>query len=269
MNQIVLKTDYEGDVRRITISTAITFDELCIKIKKIYNLAANFTLKYIDDENDLITVASIEELDEAFRLATTRKVLRLTVNLLPNEINTLVLDLPDEPPLPKMVQQSMPTPILQSKIELGLSSSPISPPSLSTSPAYSPFLETSASRLMQRQKYLVDSTSARVNELAEEINKRTAKISMDTAEKTAPIFEVHDKFISNIDNLSSSTAIKCKSLSDQISAKQAELSELASSPELNSKLLDEIKSTCNTLSHKTNERCQDISNSLFQRLMAL
>jgi len=76
------------------------------------------------------------------------------------------------------------------------------------------------------------------------------------------------EFYTNIDSLSTTTADKCVALSDRISAKQTELADLATSPQLQSKLL-EIESNCNELSRKTNERCQDLSSSIFQRLMAL
>jgi len=264
MSQLILKTEFNGDVRRVPIPINISFVELYQKIQKLYGFTSNFIFKYLDDENDFITVGSDEELEEAIRIGVTKKILRLFISL--NNDSPLSKSLYEIP----LKESSKPIEIVQTSVsslsapvEIKLASLPLS---LSSSPCS---YDASSNALLMRQQSLIASTSARVNELSEEINKKTAKLSAEQATKTAaPVYIVSKEFITNINSLSSTTADKCMALSDRISAKQTELAELATSPQLQSKLM-EIETNCNELSRKTNERCQDLSSSIFQRLMAL
>jgi len=263
MSQLVLKTEFNGDVRRIPIPVNISFVELYQKIQKIYGFTSNFIFKYLDDENDLITIGSEEELEEAVRISVAKKILRLFINDSP--LSKSFTEIPKESSKPIEIVRSSVIPLSQSvPVEIKLASS--LPLSLSSSPCS---YDAASNALLLRQQSLINTTSARVHELSDEINKKTAKLSAEQAGKaTAPMYILPKEFYTNIDSLSTTTADKCVALSDRISAKQTELADLATSPQLQSKLL-EIESNCNELSRKTNERCQDLSSSIFQRLMAL
>jgi len=73
----VVKCSYNGDVRRFQCSTDATFEVLASVVKATYKIQ-NFTLKYSDEEGDLITVDSTQEVKEAFRLHND-SVLKLTI----------------------------------------------------------------------------------------------------------------------------------------------------------------------------------------------
>jgi len=77
-DHISLKVKLDEDIRRFSVPKGITFAELHSLVSKHFVLAPeNVQLKYIDDEEELITLGSDLELQEAKRLQPT--VLRLNV----------------------------------------------------------------------------------------------------------------------------------------------------------------------------------------------
>jgi len=75
---ISLKVKLDDDIRRFSVPKNITFAELHVLIAKHFVLAPeNVQVKYVDDEEELITLGSDLELQEATRLQPT--VLRLNV----------------------------------------------------------------------------------------------------------------------------------------------------------------------------------------------
>jgi len=77
-DHISLKVKLDEDIRRFSVPKEITFVELHSLVSKHFVLAPeNVQLKYIDDEEELITLGSDLELQEAKRLQPT--VLRLNV----------------------------------------------------------------------------------------------------------------------------------------------------------------------------------------------
>jgi hypothetical protein len=77
MSGIIVKSTFEGDVRRFQCSKDTTFEVLSSIIRDTYKIE-NFTLRYSDEEGDMITVDSDQELREAFRL-NENSVLKLNV----------------------------------------------------------------------------------------------------------------------------------------------------------------------------------------------
>jgi len=66
---VVIKFDYEGDVRRVTVENVPSFHDIQNLISSLYREnPQTYSLKYKDDDGDLITVASDREIAEAFRL---------------------------------------------------------------------------------------------------------------------------------------------------------------------------------------------------------
>jgi len=65
-----LKFQYNDDIRRATIPNKVTFEELISKIQSIYKTIPSgwksICVKYLDDEGDLVTVTTTEELLESF-----------------------------------------------------------------------------------------------------------------------------------------------------------------------------------------------------------
>jgi len=65
----VIKTTFNGDIRRFRCDSKATFNQLCTVISNLYMLKS-FIIKYVDDEGDFISVTSTTELAESFRLAS-------------------------------------------------------------------------------------------------------------------------------------------------------------------------------------------------------
>jgi hypothetical protein len=78
---IVLKVKFGDDTRRLTLEREPTFGELVELIGKLYvNLPTNYAVKYIDEDEDQVTIGSDLELNEAIRISGgSNAVLRLFI----------------------------------------------------------------------------------------------------------------------------------------------------------------------------------------------
>jgi len=63
-----MKCDFNGNVRCVSL-VETSFSALKEALRQLYGLTADFTVKYADDENDLITIASDAELADALSLS--------------------------------------------------------------------------------------------------------------------------------------------------------------------------------------------------------
>jgi len=61
----VIKSEYEGDIRRFRLEKNACFEDLVRNLSQLYKLQGIFTIKYQDQENDLITLTTDAELSEA------------------------------------------------------------------------------------------------------------------------------------------------------------------------------------------------------------
>lgn len=77
---VVIKASFNGDLRRISAQTK-NFEQLVQVLRNLFStLPQTFTVKYQDDDNDYITIASDIELEEAITLATSKNnMLRLFI----------------------------------------------------------------------------------------------------------------------------------------------------------------------------------------------
>jgi len=74
----VVKFQYKGDMRRATIDNPLNWEETCNLVKSLFSLNEEFTLKYVDEDGDTITVSTDGEILEAFRYLKD-PILRFTV----------------------------------------------------------------------------------------------------------------------------------------------------------------------------------------------
>eukprot|EP01127_Copromyxa_protea_P000533 TRINITY_DN1044_c0_g1_i2.p1 TRINITY_DN1044_c0_g1~~TRINITY_DN1044_c0_g1_i2.p1 ORF type:complete len:212 (-),score=42.37 TRINITY_DN1044_c0_g1_i2:49-684(-) len=72
-----------GEIRRISVPSRITFTSLVSTISSIVPLGASPVLSYVDDESDVCSVTSNAELYEAFRVFKSGSVLRLKLSTQP------------------------------------------------------------------------------------------------------------------------------------------------------------------------------------------
>jgi len=76
---VTIKVRDKEDLRRICIPKTTKFNGLQEIFKQLFRFD-NFIVKYVDDEGDLITVTSDEELVEAFRLTKEGTILRMIIS---------------------------------------------------------------------------------------------------------------------------------------------------------------------------------------------
>ncbi|KAI8078719.1 uncharacterized protein BX664DRAFT_342547 [Halteromyces radiatus] len=73
---IVIKCRFGKDIRRLTINQAPTYDELCLMMCRIFKLpnTEDITLKYTDNENDLISLIDDNDITHAISQSNLLKV---------------------------------------------------------------------------------------------------------------------------------------------------------------------------------------------------
>lgn len=94
MSKILLKIKLGEDLRRITLDEKPSYEALVALLRSLFSedLASNtFAVKYVDDENDLITISHDREVSEAWEFAlnagSSRPLLRLVIeNKSPKQI---------------------------------------------------------------------------------------------------------------------------------------------------------------------------------------
>eukprot|EP00455_Lapot_gusevi_P051176 TRINITY_DN7571_c0_g1_i1.p1 TRINITY_DN7571_c0_g1~~TRINITY_DN7571_c0_g1_i1.p1 ORF type:complete len:127 (+),score=15.76 TRINITY_DN7571_c0_g1_i1:31-381(+) len=73
-----IKCNLNGEVRRFTLKES-RYEVLKEMVQKIFHLPDSFVLKYQDDEDELVSLGSDLELEEAIALHSGKKLLYLTV----------------------------------------------------------------------------------------------------------------------------------------------------------------------------------------------
>ncbi|XP_037941592.1 atypical protein kinase C-like [Teleopsis dalmanni] len=70
VNEIKVKTAYNGEIMITYINEKITYDKLCHEIRGICRFSPDqpFTIKWVDEENDPCTILDQLGLNEAIRL---------------------------------------------------------------------------------------------------------------------------------------------------------------------------------------------------------
>jgi len=82
---LVLKIRCQHEIRRISLEKDPTFQELLSTLKKLYNVEENsneeLLIKYVDEDEDLITIATDTDLSEALRVYYQQKLAMLKLFL--------------------------------------------------------------------------------------------------------------------------------------------------------------------------------------------
>ncbi|CAD7089192.1 unnamed protein product [Hermetia illucens] len=81
-NEIKVKTAYNGEVMITYIDENITFEQLCREIRGICRFSPDqdFTMKWVDEENDPCTLSTQMELAEAIRLYEVNRDSELVIH---------------------------------------------------------------------------------------------------------------------------------------------------------------------------------------------
>ncbi|KAL6073065.1 Next to BRCA1 protein 1 protein, variant 2 [Balamuthia mandrillaris] len=70
---VAVKAKYGDDLRRVTVEDAITLEELHALLLSVFGPLPPFSLKYEDEEGDLVSISSDVEVTEALNLASQRQ----------------------------------------------------------------------------------------------------------------------------------------------------------------------------------------------------
>jgi len=75
----VIKFQLGSDIRRLTSAKPMSWNDVVDTIHSLFDLTGKFTLKYKDEEGDLITVSTDRELVDAYNVMGNQPALRFTV----------------------------------------------------------------------------------------------------------------------------------------------------------------------------------------------
>jgi len=74
----IIKVKFEEDTRRLTLEDVPSFAGVLSAVKSMFpNLPNTFFVKYVDEDEDTVTISSDMELTEAIRIAAPNNLLRL------------------------------------------------------------------------------------------------------------------------------------------------------------------------------------------------
>jgi len=83
---LCIKSTFNGDIRRISVSSKITLEELRIKLSSLYSrFNIDTIIKYVDDEDDFITISTKEDLIEGIRIINSMETKILRIELIDKE----------------------------------------------------------------------------------------------------------------------------------------------------------------------------------------
>eukprot|EP01088_Endostelium_zonatum_P017111 TRINITY_DN4895_c0_g1_i1.p1 TRINITY_DN4895_c0_g1~~TRINITY_DN4895_c0_g1_i1.p1 ORF type:complete len:290 (+),score=63.31 TRINITY_DN4895_c0_g1_i1:159-1028(+) len=91
MVKLITKVKYGEDIRRLTFDEKPTFEELFKLLTELYKNTPelqNFTIKYVDDEEDFISLTNDREIIEAWNLATSHGARDGTLRLVLTSTNS-------------------------------------------------------------------------------------------------------------------------------------------------------------------------------------
>jgi len=67
-HSLLCKCEFKGDLRRFRLLSNATFEDLKLKLESLYNFGDLVVIKYLDDQEDEITMATVDDFQEAVLL---------------------------------------------------------------------------------------------------------------------------------------------------------------------------------------------------------
>jgi len=289
MSHLIVKVCHQGEIKRVAVNHDTPLGELRIKLATLFNLPTGtpVILKYLDDENDLITLGEDDEFTEAVRLARNNNLVLRVHMFLPNQ----PVPATDFKRTLTLSNTANSAPILLSS-QLPVYTTTTASPTAAAAAAAGPSLSVIVverhyfplSQISQRTATVSNETTALVEKNASEVSSKTAATSDQTAhamEDIARKTQLHveklsvpagnvgalsDQTAGNCKSLSQSTSDKVSALSDVVAGQMAKHAERAAQANANNAELDRHWAI---IASDTASRVDELSAALLQRLMTL
>ena len=297
MTQLVtIKCQLDDDLRRFSLAPTCTYEDLCKQLTSLYHIDESFLLKYSDDEGDLISVTTTEELVEAFRLSKDLRppILRLHMYRTnksserkptkevkeSNEYPPLPisewdapkkqLKTPEEVVMPTLKKDETPQSSTQTTEQIEEESNEYPPLPISEwdAPAKKPVLLVNVKvpqSLNAEDKIIPITISAQIQQQCTATSADVAKYSQETLQVALP-------FAGSYSHLSSNIAAQCKELANTTAEMSKRLASLQAEETLRTgtvskEVSDLSRATlrdCQKLSEATAALCQSLSASTLE-----
>jgi len=297
-SSVTLKVDFNGDLRRVSLPHMVTLAELRQKVATLFALPAELLiLKYIDDENDLITLDAEDEMKEALRQSgAAARALRVFAFLSNEPRRQLAAAAASSAPAatPVLCSAALTASLAGSSVTAHRAATPPAPQAAPSASATGPSEDTSDAlpcgdtaaahqskvKISERTAQLVEQTSERMISIAKEIEASTSTLCNETAVLCSEISskqaaKTHDAAINlekysklsmdtatRVASLSEEIAARCSRLAQEMSARQASSAQLASAASMQPKMQSELRK----LSDATSARVEALSADMSRRL---
>jgi len=291
---MIIKVAFQGEMKRLPVSSSIIFVELNNKLKSLFSIQQNVIMKYLDDENDLITLTNEDEMREAVRLAQ-RNNLVVRIHLFTSDQQNVAVEFNIKPKNLTNESTTIPS-LLSSQLPLmaadSLGASPATPMVVPVNEKErqkeklpvveeKPVLPNGYVTINQRTAQLSEQTATRCSQLAEEISNKTAKTCEEITKKCTKLSQniptpseridnncaaLAERTVACCDSLSNATSAKCNFLADSISSKTEEYSKIGASLDAHT---GELGKRWATLADDTTARMNALSAAITQKLLAL
>jgi len=267
---VIIKIKDKDDIRRICIPKSSNLESLNKMLNQLFKID-EFVIKYVDDENDLVTISCDEELQEAFRLTKENTILRMylsrqdgaqlnvsTISPLERssssiETTTITVKPKQEPVLPikKVVVSAVTSTEIRSTDPL------LSPnPYVDLSQKLAEHLKTTTAAIAATSVGLSNRIASDVTKLSEQTTLTGSKLSADTLKIS--------------EDLANRTSAKSSELSKNIAKTTAEISNriaqsneqlAANSTKFGEQMRKETMERSLLLSEQTSESLNRLSDS--------
>lgn len=288
MSHLIVKVCHQGEIKRVAVNLDIPLAELRIKLATLFNMPTGtpVILKYLDDENDLITLGEDEEFAEAVRLARNNNLVLRVHMFLPNQpipatnFKHTLTHSNNANPAPALLSSQLP--LFSSTSASPTAAAAAAAPSLSVIVVERHYFPLS--QISQRTATVSNETTALVEKNASEVSSKTAVTSDATAltmEGVARQTQLHvekislpagnvsalsDKTADNCESLARSTSDKVSALADVVAMQMAKHAERAAEANANN---TERERHWAIIASDTASRVDELSAALVQRLMSL
>eukprot|EP01103_Thecamoeba_quadrilineata_P019186 TRINITY_DN7665_c0_g1_i1.p1 TRINITY_DN7665_c0_g1~~TRINITY_DN7665_c0_g1_i1.p1 ORF type:complete len:287 (-),score=55.44 TRINITY_DN7665_c0_g1_i1:87-947(-) len=286
MSTLVIKLQYENDLRRFTIHYNASFSYLQAIILSLFPSLTDFSLTYRDNDNDVISITNDKDLIEAIRLSSNN-ILRLFMKSAPLlDSSWCVLSDPNSQPSHSInpPRASDPKKIEEILSRNQKSSAEIKPVSsqdqriyVKSSPAPTPKNSEICKLISQETRQsclqISDETMASTKQLfqnsVEGCNYYSAltrdMCNFESAEIMKTTKGIPSSIVNMSNDLSKQTLSNCHVASNQTLAScRIEPSSLEEKM-----MMETMKQTCSDLSDQTSRECRDISASIAAQIMSL
>jgi len=261
---VIIKVKDRDDIRRLCIPRSTDFEHLKSVFAQLFGLDV-FVIKYVDDENDLITLSCDEEVQEALRLTKENAILRMYISRLDGaalNVSSFSNLSASSSSIPTTTERKAVTTITEKPSEVIISTTVTATEKIPVS-AYTNDLAQKLAQIKFATENVASSSVSLSNQIASDVSKLSEQTAAKAASITTEVIkkseDLANKTSSKASELSKNIATSTAKISTQVAAVSEQLSN--KSVGLGEQIRKETMERSLLLSEQTSENLNRISDS--------